>query len=141
MFAFEGPYTGAVIKFALFLTHHYPFVSKPAIKIISPTIIPHRSINKMDSKVQFSWDPEADNLISLFQHFSDMFTNYEPENDSESIQIQEAVELSLKQISSDTKRDMFSPCSLVWTDKLRELKSKYLNIGNIDEVSTGETVM
>jgi hypothetical protein len=141
MFVFEGPFTGAIIKFNLFVTHHYPFLSKPAIKIISPTIIQHRSVNKMDSKVQFTWDPETDNLISLFQNFSDMFTHYEPESESERIQIQEAVDLSVKQISSDSKRDMFSPCSLVWTEKLRELKSKYLNVETIDQSLNEETVI
>jgi hypothetical protein len=111
-------------------------MGKPAIKIISPTNITHPFINRMDNKVLFEWDPVNDSLKILLQKFHDMFINEEPANDNERAQIQSAIELSVKQIASDSKRDMFSPCSLVWTDKLTELKNMYVNMGNSDQSFT-----
>ena len=143
MFIFEGPYTGAIIKFGVFVTHHYPLLSKPALKILSPTNISHPYINRMDNKVLFEWDPENDNFITLLQQFQNMFVQYEPVSEAERNQIASAVELSIKEISTPSntlKKDIFTPCQLQWTDKLLELKSAYLNMGSSEQNQTSEVI-
>lgn len=126
MFIHAGPYKGATIKFAIYVTSTYPLCGKPTIKIISPTTILHPQINKMDRKLNLqSWDPEKDNLLSIVNTLRNLLETFEspPEDDPK---INLIVRTSRDQVfENPPEPDVFSPC-MAWTPELLAFKHEIL---------------
>lgn len=122
MFIREGPLTGLICKFAIYVLSAFPLMGKPTIKISAPSNFDHPLVNKHDQKVIMpEWNPDEDTLLTIINFIRNLFVSYEP---SRKINPEEYVKSSVQQIFESTEKDLFY-CPK-WTPEVLQTKNKII---------------
>lgn len=125
MFVREGPYTGLICKFSLYVFSTFPLMAKPTIKILSPSSFEHPLLNKHDNKVTMSdFNAETDSLVTIIDFIRDLFVRDPPikkDLSPESL-INASVHAALYE---SNEKDYFTAPK--WTPEVIECKQKILS--------------
>eukprot|EP01126_Amoeba_proteus_P007397 TRINITY_DN1265_c0_g2_i6.p1 TRINITY_DN1265_c0_g2~~TRINITY_DN1265_c0_g2_i6.p1 ORF type:complete len:151 (+),score=31.84 TRINITY_DN1265_c0_g2_i6:274-726(+) len=125
MFVNEGLYSGAIIKFAIYVPSGYPLAGVPSLKILSPSNISllHPVIN-MDNKLPLVWGPDG-TLFTILEQLRDLFVKFKPTKEQGHV-LMEQISSSVSTLFSSQDKDIFSPCKPSWTPELLSVKRRIM---------------